>query len=329
MKRPAVSTVLYALARGVPPATVEATIGMPIATILETDSPTPDRIMGAMWRLLVDTFPNQPLGLELAASAPPDVLGIVNHAAQFAENLRECILLSYRFQKVFSSRLQLNFIEGPVEARMEYFHPLDAVDYGMASELAMGLAVRFTRDRIGRQDILARVEFAHPPLSPLEAYTDYFKVPVVFEAPTNAIVYRTDCLDLPMPRRNDLMLRVVERHLEVALAKVQANAQSPVLTPIVDAIAQNAEASEYRAEALAKRLGVSLRTLQRQVQAEGSSVRELIDQVREEQARQLLADDNLCIIDIAFLLDYSSESAFRRAFKRWTGQSPAEVRRAM
>lgn len=327
LKRPVVSSVFFALARGIPQQRLVETLGMPIEDLVSSAAQVPDRLMARVWRLMVDTFPGEPLGLEMAAAAPLEVLGIVGHAAQFAPDVRAAIQLFMRYQKVFSARLQMVLVEGPDEVRLEYFHPLDAVDYGMASEVGLGLTVRYARETIGMPDLVTRVEFAHPPLSPKADYAQHLGVPVVFDAPKNAIVYRAALLDQPLPRRSELRLRFVEAHLEAARRAVTGEETSAALARVVEAAIHNGERAEYGAEALARRIGMSLRTLQRHVRAEGSSVRDVLDKVRERNAHELLDDASLGLLDVAFLLGYSTESAFRRAFKRWTGRSPAEHRR--
>ena len=72
---------------------------------------------------------------------------------------------------------------------------------------------------------------------------------------------------------------------------------------------------------------MSVRTLQRRLAEVDSSVSEVIDGVRELTARQLLSDPELTLYDITLALGYSTDGAFRRAFRWWTGQSPADYRR--
>ncbi|MBK8937957.1 MAG: helix-turn-helix transcriptional regulator [Polyangiaceae bacterium] len=78
---------------------------------------------------------------------------------------------------------------------------------------------------------------------------------------------------------------------------------------------------------LARRLGVSPRTLQRKLEAEGVAYSELLDQARRELACAYLADPALSVEEIAALTGYSEASAFSRAFRRWTGASPLRYRR--
>jgi AraC-like DNA-binding protein len=81
-------------------------------------------------------------------------------------------------------------------------------------------------------------------------------------------------------------------------------------------------------DAIATRMGSSPRTIQRQLQDHGASFKQLVDDVRLSMARRHLADASVSLTDAAFLLGYSDLSAFSRAFRRWTGQSPQDYRRA-
>jgi AraC-like DNA-binding protein len=80
---------------------------------------------------------------------------------------------------------------------------------------------------------------------------------------------------------------------------------------------------------VAGELGISRRTLSRRLAADGTSFREIVDAVREEFARAMVQEAGVSIADIAFFLQYSEPAAFHRSFRRWTGQTPLEFRRAV
>jgi AraC-like DNA-binding protein len=71
---------------------------------------------------------------------------------------------------------------------------------------------------------------------------------------------------------------------------------------------------------------VDRRTLNRRLSVLGVSFRELVDEVSFEIARQLLEDSAMQVIEIAALLGYAGASPFTRAFRRWSGTTPAEWR---
>ena len=77
-------------------------------------------------------------------------------------------------------------------------------------------------------------------------------------------------------------------------------------------------------QAIAEDLGMSARTLHRRLQAEGISYQELLDQVRLDIAAAQLASGRHSIVSIAERVGFSQPSTFHRAFKSWTGLTPAE-----
>lgn len=79
-------------------------------------------------------------------------------------------------------------------------------------------------------------------------------------------------------------------------------------------------------EVVARRLGMSVRTLQRRLGEEGTSFREIRDSVRLSRARRLLTEARLSISEVAERLGFADVSAFDNAFKRWTGETPNALR---
>lgn len=77
---------------------------------------------------------------------------------------------------------------------------------------------------------------------------------------------------------------------------------------------------------MASELSMHPRTLNRRLQAEGNSFRDLMNEARFEVARQLLAGTRMDITEIAFSLGYADPSSFTHAFQRWSGAAPSEWR---
>jgi AraC-like DNA-binding protein len=78
----------------------------------------------------------------------------------------------------------------------------------------------------------------------------------------------------------------------------------------------------------AARLGVSCRSLQRQLEIQELTYSDLVDEVRYEIARSLLTSTDLEVAEIGATLGYRDPSSFSRAFMRWAGMSPREYRSA-
>jgi AraC-like DNA-binding protein len=78
---------------------------------------------------------------------------------------------------------------------------------------------------------------------------------------------------------------------------------------------------------VAEYLGLSARTLNRRLADKGLTFRELVQNIQQDEARNLLRNPGLSMGEIAFQTGFSEQSAFNRAFKRWTGLSPADYRK--
>ena len=114
-------------------------------------------------------------------------------------------------------------------------------------------------------------------------------------------------------------------------AGAAAAARSPiedVVAALEYALAHGEGANPLLIERTARRLGMSSRTLQRRLRASGTSFSDLLQQLRARNACQLLRQDGRRLAEIAEALGFSEHSAFTRAFKRWTGASPAQFRGA-
>jgi AraC-like DNA-binding protein len=105
--------------------------------------------------------------------------------------------------------------------------------------------------------------------------------------------------------------------------------KAPTLIAQVRAAAQEAlGAGDLSVTVVARQLGVAPRTLQRRLaEAHDTTFVAVVDELRAELAEQWLVDRELSVAEIAFALGFADQSAFHRAFVRWTGRTPGQVRR--
>lgn len=148
---------------------------------------------------------------------------------------------------------------------------------------------------------------------------------VRFAQPVTAVVYEAPVMEEPVVGADDHLLPIVSSHAEFLLSKVSS--QDSLQRSLEDAVARSFSAGGLAIDEVARTLGMSRRTLQRRLNDRGTTFHGLADKVRERLALQHVRANSLTLTEIAFLLGYSESSAFGRAFRRWTGQSPREFRR--
>jgi AraC-like DNA-binding protein len=191
------------------------------------------------------------------------------------------------------------------------------------SERALtGLALMLRRQTT---TALREVWFAHPRPEDVSEHERVFGAPLRFEQPVDALVLDAAGLAAPVPGADPALGRVLADHLDHLLPPGPA---PDALEDVRERIRTEMRGKPPSIEAVASGLAMSCRTLQRRLSARGTTFQLLVREVREDVARHQLADSELSIGEIAFVLGFSDVSAFHRAFKRWTRRTPSAFRRA-
>ena len=190
------------------------------------------------------------------------------------------------------------------------------------------LVVRLVRDGL-RDPAWAPAEITLPHAPPTQASDALAMLgaPVRYRADAAALVFPAEVLRRAMVTADAGLFPILVRHADECLAKLPA-LDDDILGEVRRLVASMVGNSTLTIEDVAARMTTSARTVQRQLQVHGHTFKELVDEVRANMARRHLADPDVTLTDAAFMLGYSDLSAFSRAFRRWTGQSAQEYRRA-
>lgn len=167
------------------------------------------------------------------------------------------------------------------------------------------------------------VHFRHPRPAHGSAYEELFKAPVHFDRPHTAIVVPTAAFALPMATADAALLETLVHHAELELARIPKT--RPFSRRVCDVLQRDLVDAADLAHVV-RAMHLSRSTLQRRLQAEGTSHTQLLDEVRCDRALVLLADSQLNLGEVAHQLGFAHRSAFYRAFKRWHGVSPKDFR---
>ena len=191
------------------------------------------------------------------------------------------------------------------------------------AELILAAWVRAGRVATGTKWNPAEVRFAHRAPPDSRAHERFFGSPPRFSAGENALVLEAALLELPCRRTDPSLLSLLDRYAADRLGGGEA---ATFADRAWRALSDELQAGNVAARGVAARLNVSVRTLHRALAAEGTSYRRLLDQLRLDIAGRHLRDDRMSVAEVAFLAGFSEISAFHRAFKRWTGQTPVTFR---
>lgn len=193
------------------------------------------------------------------------------------------------------------------------------------NEYSMAVAVKTFRLLTGTQWIPLEVQFAHEPPASTAEHSRVFGCPVLFGYPMNALVVEHELIQRIVSSADDRLYRVLKQHVDRLLAELPHD--NDLLSSVKRAIVESMALGGPKREQVAKALSMSPRTLERRLKERGVVYKKLVSEIRGQFALDYLKDRQRTITEVAFLLGYSEVSAFNRAFKRWTGQSPIEYRR--
>ena len=259
------------------------------------------------------------LALKIGSALPPGAFGIVEYVCRSAPTLGDALRRWIRYLNLLDDAVTVGLaVEGDralLRVDRESEAPAPA-----SHELCWGLVARYARELSTVPFRILAVEFAHPaPAGDAAAYRKWFDAPVVFGAETTQLVLPASVLDASLVSSDPSLLGILTRAADELVRRTPTD---PLLTASVRrALHDLLRSDDANIDVVAKRLGLTGRSLQRRLKDEGTSFAELREDVRRDLAHRYLAD-GLAIAEISFLLGFSEPSAFFRAFKRWTGETP-------
>ncbi|MEM7074166.1 MAG: AraC family transcriptional regulator ligand-binding domain-containing protein [Pseudomonadota bacterium] len=195
----------------------------------------------------------------------------------------------------------------------------------MTNELALAAAMSISRE-VSHDDFSpVAVHFMSDRPADDGAYQEHFRCPVHFGADRDALEVKTTVASRANLLSDDGMFRFFETHLDTQLGHI--NDTSELERRIVDQIGEALCDGVPTLAEVAGRLGMSTRTLQRRLSADGLTYQDLVLDARKTLSEQLLRRTDYALAEIAYLTGFTDQSTFTRAFKRWHGETPATFRR--
>ncbi|NMN93752.1 AraC family transcriptional regulator [Nocardiaceae bacterium YC2-7] len=170
-----------------------------------------------------------------------------------------------------------------------------------------------------------RASFIYPAPDDVGPYIETFGVTPEFGAQENILALPPALLDLPLPQANEHTAALAQAQCRDMLQ--QRNERAGLAGRVRDLLLAN-PAAPPSAEQVAHELNMSSRTLRHRLGAEGTSFRDLLDEVRQRLAEEMLVSGRLTVAETAQRLGYVELSSFSQAFRRWNGMGPRAYRNA-
>lgn len=321
--------VHYVAAQGVEVTRVCNVVNLDPAWLDDPDRQVSGEVLKGLWRVAVEQTGDRALGLHIGEAFDLSAIGIVGYVLLNCKTYGQVLEKLSQYTCLFSQGVAIHHqvVDGRVQCDCEILgtvknYLLDEPRHPIESTFAA--LVTATQQLTGNALPIQTVWFQHPHPNNDSEHQRIFQAPVQFSQPTNRIVFQATWLDQKVRSANTNLLSVFERHAATMVSAQQTSQRYS--QKVAAAIAHCLHGEVPSIDAIAHSLMISVRQLQRELQAENTSYLQILDETRKELALRHLKNLETSIHDVAFLLGFSEPSAFHRAFKRWTGQTPRNYR---
>jgi AraC-like DNA-binding protein len=276
-----------------------------------------------LWEGLAAASGDPLIGFRVFAPDPLSWLGVLGHLMLASPTLRQAADSLTRYMPLVSPvvratiepkadrvRVGLNLVGGA--------RTVPQARYDFTWNLLLA-TMRFVGSKPDLKPAL--VEYAYPAPLDTAPYARWFGCPVRFGAPANALEFANADITAPIPTANPLAAEGLFRLLDERLAQAERTSVAARVRELLPAMIDQGGALR---DAVARRLAISERTLQRRLADEGTDFSTLVDEVRRTIAQQYLGSDRISVKNLSYKLGFADPSAFHRACLRWFGKAPGE-----
>ncbi|MEM1110908.1 MAG: AraC family transcriptional regulator ligand-binding domain-containing protein [Pseudomonadota bacterium] len=264
------------------------------------------------------------LGLALGARLNLSAHAVLGQAFMTCKDLRDVLGLFLKYYHLLSPALYLEFEEGAQQCTLTATTAPQENPIEFAYELMYGALRNTLEGLLGLDDLHLRFEVPYPAPHYVERYLQTLGNDVEFDCTRGRVIFSSALLDTPLPTSNPALRSLYEDECRRLLADLEE--EDSVAEQTVRLL-RKLEGQYPQMPQLARMLNYSARTYRRRLEQEGLSYQSLLDQVRAEHATRYLENTRLPMATIAYMVGFNDASNFRRAYIKWTGRTPRDVRR--
>ncbi len=268
-------------------------------------------------KLLVDPA----FGFHYGQYAEANRWGLMGYILSVSDNLREVIATQLKLQALVGNIGCTVVHEEGQHSAIEWY--TDGEPNRHVAEEALTGWIGFARRIVKSELKPAAIHFRHKARAPLVEYEKFFACPVEFGQTMNAVLFDDAIFELALKQPDRQMFELLQSH---AGAMLQESGDDNLKQQIKAFLIRELPRDVPSIDRVADKFNTSVRTLQRRFESWGTSFKQFIDQTRKEVALHYMRSGGDNLLELTFMLGFSEQSAFQRAFKRWTGMSPRRYR---
>lgn len=322
------SRILWRLikAEGADPEAIFKEAGLNTALINEASARYPVENARKAWHLAADCIKDPCFGIRAGKHWLPSDLHALGYAFLSGRTLHIGLNRIARYNEAVDQVISFNVEEDDEHLILSYENARkDLPDIAALEDARWSIVLTMCRTAKPEGISPARVDLIHGAIKCRKEYETFYGCPVHYSRKRSALFFKLVDVEQTLTAVNTEVAAINEKALEDYIERLHEDEiQHKVARKITELIASG----QLSDDKVARALGLSSRTLQRKLSVEGTTFKQILESVREKLAMQYIRDERLSFSEISFLLGFSEQSSFTRAFKRWTGTSPTHLRQS-
>ncbi|MFT5710699.1 MAG: AraC-like DNA-binding protein [Halioglobus sp.] len=262
------------------------------------------------------------LGLKLGLRLNLSAHAVLGQTFMTCRNLTEVMDVFLNYYHVLSPALEIEFETSDERCFITTLSRPDELGLQFSCELMYGAIINTLQGLLNKPNLEMRLELPYPRPAHADLYTAIFGNDIHFNCPRQRISFNQSLMSTELPSSNPALRNLYEQECARMLADLEKNSVAEQSLQLL----RKLEGQYPQMPQLAQMLNFSARTYRRKLEQEQQSYQELLDQVRAEHATRYLKNTDLPLSTIAYIVGFNDASNFRRAYTRWTGKSPRDVR---
>lgn len=309
--------------RGVAPAQLLEGTGLSEAELAKFGARVHEEVFAALVERAYQLTGDKALGLHLGKRLNLSAHATVGQAFMTCETLEQVLNFFLKYYRILAPALEVEYQQRDGRCWITPHSPWQEEREEFSYELFFAAFAHSVNLLINNPGLEYRVELPYPEPDYSDEYRELFGDDLYFSCREGRISIPESWLDAELPSSNPALLALYEQECRRLLADL---VEGDSLTEKTLQLLRKLEGHYPQMPQVADMLNVSPRTYRRRLAAEDTSFQHLLDQVRTEHATHYLQSTRLPLASIAFMVGFNDVSNFRRAFMKWTGHSPREIR---
>jgi len=300
--------------------------GLAPAKLSNTVARFPLTSMTKLWDLAQQASGDDGFGIAAGERWNPTTFHALGFAWLASNSLGEALHRLARYGRFLNDGLDYGLTSEQVQYRFRIsksFDRAEVVPNSPATDAGIVALLKMCRQLLGESFSPMEITCPHAPNGASILLENVARCPIRYDQDYIELVFDRHDIERKLPSGSEELTQVHEQIILKHLAnlnqeRLSARVQLVILEKLPSGNVKEAE--------IASELGLSSRTMQRRLLDEGVNFQALLQTSRQRLAEQYIRDENLSISEIAYLLGFSEQANFTRAFKRWHGVSPTQFR---